>query len=90
MRSVSGRFAHIYDNDCFVGVGLSAQVLEAVRGWLRVRGDGEMLYDWEKQFLTPPEENRVVLQTHRTVQLSDDELCLRLRGEVNTETVPFE
>ena len=90
MRAVSGRFTHIYDNDCFVGVGLTAQVLETVRGWLRVQGDGEMLYDWEKRFLTPPEENRVVLQTHRTVQLSDDELCLRLRGEVNTETAPFE
>ena len=89
MQAVSGRFAHIYDNDCFVGVGLTAQVLENVRGWLRVRGDGDMLYDWEKRFLTPPEENRVVLQTHRTVQLSDDELCLRLRGEVDTETVPF-
>ena len=82
LRSVSGRFAHIYDNDCFVGVGLTAQVLSAVRGWLRVRGDGEMLYDWEKSFLVPPEENRVVLQTHRTAQLSDDELCLRLRGDV--------
>ncbi|MBQ3705774.1 MAG: glycosyl hydrolase 115 family protein [Clostridia bacterium] len=90
MRAVSGRFAHIYDNDCFVGVGLTAQVLENVRGWLRVQGDGEMLYDWEKRFLTPPEENRVVLQTHRTVQLSDDELCLRLRRETDIETVPFE
>jgi hypothetical protein len=28
-----------------------------------------------------------VLQTHRTVQLTDDELCLRLRGEVPLEKV---
>ena len=82
LRQVCGRFAHIYDNDCFVGVGLTAQVLEGVRVWLRIRGDGDMLYDWEKRYLIAPEETRVVLQTHRTAQLSDDELCLRLRGEV--------
>ena len=55
-----------------------------------MRGDGVMLYDWEKQFLTPPEENRIVMQTHRTVQLSDDELCLRLQGEAMPETAPLE
>ncbi len=85
MQSVSGRFAHLYDNDCFVGVGLTCQVLTAMRGWLRIRGDGGMLYDWEKRYLVPPEENRVVLQTHRTVQLTDDELCKRLRGEIPME-----
>ena len=78
-RRISGRI------DCFVGVGLTVQVLEAVRAWLRVRGDGDLLYDWEKRYLIAPEEVRVILQTHRTVQLSDDELCLRLRGEVPTE-----
>lgn len=82
MRQVRGRFTHVYDNDCFVGVGLTAQVLEGVRAWLRIWGDGPLLYDWEKRYLIPPEENRVMLQTHRTVQLSDDELCQRLRGEV--------
>lgn len=82
MRQVRGRFTHVYDNDCFVGVGLTAQVLEGVRAWLRIRGDGPLLYDWEKRYLIPPEENRVMLQTHRTIQLSDDELCQRLRGEV--------
>ena len=85
MRGMRGRFAHIYDNDCFVGVGLTVQVLETVRAWLRVRGDGDLLYDWERHFLIPKEEARVILQTHRTVQLNDDELCLRLRGEVRME-----
>ena len=87
MRQVRGRFTHVYDNDCFAGVGLSAQVLEGVRSWLRIRGDGAMLYDWEKQYLIPPEENRVMLQTHRTAQLSDDELCRRLRGEIELKEV---
>lgn len=87
MRSVRGRFAHLYDNDCFAGVALTVQVLEGVRAFLRLRGDGTMLYDWEKQLVDSPEEHVVVLQTHRTVQLTDDELCLRLRGEVPLEKV---
>ena len=85
MRGVGGRFAHLYDNDCFAGVELTCRMLEGLRSWLRIRGDGDLMYDWEKQYLVSPEEKRVVLQTHRTVQLSDDELCLRLRGEVDLE-----
>ena len=87
MNSVGGRFAHIYDNDCFTGVGLTVKVLEGVRAWLRIRGDGEMLYKWEKQYLTVQRENLITLQTHRTMQLCDDELCLRLRGEIELEEV---
>ena len=86
MRSTEGRFAHLYDNDCFAGVALTVQVLEGVRAFLRIAGDGEMLYDWEKRFLVPAEETRVTLQTHRTVQMTDDDLCLRLRGEVALKT----
>ena len=84
--SCHGRFAHYYDNDCFVGVRLTGQVLEDVRGWLRLRGDGEMLYDWEKRYLIPP-ERRPLSQTHRTVQMSDDELCRRLRGEIELKRI---
>ena len=76
-----GRFAHYFDNDCFVGVRLTARVLERVRGWLRLRGDGALLYDWEMQYLIPAAQ-RPLLQTHRTVQLDDEELCRRLRGEI--------
>ena len=82
---MQGRFAHIYRNDCFSGVSVTVQVLRAVRAWLRIRGDGEYLFKWEKQFLVPREERFLSLQSHRTTQLSDDELCLRLRGELTLE-----
>ena len=85
MERVQGRFAHIYRNDCFSGVSVTVRVLEAARAFLRIRGDGEYLFKWEKQFLVPREEALLSLQSHRTVQLSDDELCLRLRGEVALE-----
>lgn len=80
-----GAFVHIYRNDCFTNVALSLQVLESVRGYLRVRGDGDNLYRWEKQYLIPPEENRVALQTHRTAQLTDELLGLRLMDAVTLE-----
>ena len=86
MDRVQGRFAHIYRNDCFSGVAVTVRVLEAVRAWLRIRGDGEYLFKWEKQYLVPREEALLSLQSHRTVQLSDDDLCLRLRGEISLET----
>lgn len=87
MRAAAhGSFVNIYRNDCFSNVALSVQVLESVRGYLRVRGDGCNLYRWEKQYLTPPEENRVVLQTHRTAQLTDEMLGLRLMDAVTPET----
>ncbi|MBR0407986.1 MAG: glycosyl hydrolase 115 family protein [Clostridia bacterium] len=82
MERVQGRFAHIYRNDCFSGVSVTVRVLKAVRADLRIRGDGEYLFKWEKQFLVPQGERLLSLQSHRTTQLSDDELCLRLRGEV--------
>lgn len=81
-RAEHGRFANIYRNECFSNVALSAQVMESVRGYLRVRGDGNNLYAWEKRYLTLPEENLVVMQTHRTNQLTDDELCRRLQDVV--------
>ena len=85
MNKVRGRFAHIYRNDCFSGVAVTVRVLEAARAFLRIRGDGENLYKWEKMFLVPRDEALLSLQSHRTVQLSDDDLCLRLRGEIELE-----
>lgn len=88
MEGIGGRFAHLYDNDCFTGVAVTVRVLEAVRAWLRIRGDGERLFDWEKAYLIPVGETRVTLQSHRTQQLSDEELALRLRGSVPCEEIP--
>ena len=85
MEGVRGRFAHIYRNDCFSGVAVTVRVLEAVRAWLRIRGDGEYLFRWEKQYLVPREEALLSLQSHRTTQLTDEDLCLRLRGEIPLE-----
>lgn len=81
-----GRFAHYYDNDTFVGVRLTGDVLEGIRAWLRLKGDGELRFDWEMRYLIPPERHPL-LQSHRTAQLTDDELCRRLRGELELEVL---
>ena len=77
-RAEHGRFVDLYRNECFANVKLTVQVLEGVRSFIRIRSDGENLYDWEKRYLIPEEEKRVSLQTHRTAQLDDDALSRSL------------
>ena len=75
-----GDFRNYYRNDCFTNLALTVRVLEQMRGCYRLRGDGEMQYDWEKRFLVPDSEKLVVMQTHRHNQLTDEELGEALRG----------
>lgn len=70
-----GEFVGFYRNECFTNVRLTVSVLESVRSWIRVCHDGNNLYDWEKKYLIPPEETRVMCLTHRRNQMSDDNLC---------------
>ncbi len=80
-----GPFAGFYRNDCFTNVGLTASMLEGMRTYFRIRGDGPTQYDWEKRYLIPPSETRVTLQSHITKQLGEEELASGLR-----EAVPLE
>ena len=80
-----GDFRNFYRNDCFTNVALTVRTLEGMRSFYRLRGDGEMQYDWEKRYLIPVSEKLVVLQTHRWNQLTDEELAEALRGVVPLE-----
>ena len=79
-RAERGRFVDLYRNDCFANVKLTVQVLEGVRSYIRIRGDGGNLFDWEKRYLIPETEVRLSLQSHRTAQLDDDTLCRSLES----------
>ena len=82
-----GMFAHYYRNDCFTNVGLTEAMLEGMRTYFRIRGDGPTQYDWEKTYLIPASETRVTLQSHITRQLSEEELANGLREAVPLEEI---
>lgn len=85
-RVEHGEFQNIYRNECFTNIRLTVQVLTAVRAYLRICFDGNNLYDWEKQYLTPREDNLVVCLTHRHNQLDDDALCAALEQVIALAT----
>ena len=67
-----------YDNDCLTNISLALEILDTVRKYLRLIGDGPNFYKWEKQYLTEKEESLVMLLTNKTKQLSTDNLYQQL------------
>ncbi len=73
-----GNWVNFYGNDCFVNLGLTCDVLRTLRGWLRCCNDGPNFWGWERKHLMSPADKRIILQTHRHCQYTDDELHARL------------
>jgi len=71
-------FAHYYHNDCFTNLGLTVQVLQTFRGWIRACHDGPFFWQWERKWLMDAEEVRICLLTHRHCQLTDDVLFAQM------------
>ena len=69
-----GPFEGYYQNDCFTNVRLTAQVLEALRAWVRVVHD-DRFYTWERECLYAPGDRRVYCLSHRENQLTDEALA---------------
>ena len=82
-----GKWNGYYANDCFTNLGLTADVLRGFMRYIRILGDGPYFWNWEKSYLMAPEDVRVMLQTHRHCQLSDEALyaALKARGVFETE-----
>lgn len=69
-----GKWTGYYANDCFTNLRLMADCLRAFRSWIRMTGDGPYFWNWERACLMAPEDTRVLLQTTRHCQLTDDAL----------------
>lgn len=74
-----GKWIEYYENDCFTNLGLTADVLKGFMRYIRILGDGPYFWNWEKSYLMAPEDMRVMLQTHRHCQLSDEALYAALK-----------
>ncbi len=74
-----GEWENYYGNDCFVNLRLTCDVLRSLRSFLRVTHDGPSFWHWERKHLMAPADKRIILQTHRHCQYSDDEMYARLK-----------
>ncbi len=74
-----GKWENYYGNDCFANLALTCDVLRTLRGWLRACHDGVMFYGWEREHLMTAAQRRIMLQTHKHCQYTDDELFARMK-----------
>ena len=69
-----GKWNRFYANECLTDVKQTAWLLGHYMGYLRNLGDGPHFYVWQRDFLYPPEDARVVLITNMENHLTDEEL----------------
>ncbi|WP_101908728.1 glycosyl hydrolase 115 family protein [Marasmitruncus massiliensis] len=69
-----GEWCGFYANECLTDVKQTAWVLEGLMSYLRNLGDGPHFYKWQREFLYPEEDRRVLLILNMENHLKDDEL----------------
>lgn len=77
-KPMNEKWVGFYDNDCLTNMSLTLYTLETVQRTIRMFGDGPSFYNWEKEYLTDPEEKKVMLLTNKTKQLMDNVLGSKL------------
>lgn len=69
-----GKWNGFYANECLTDMKQTAWLLGHYMGYLRNLGDGPHFYLWQREFLYPPEDAKVVLITNMENHLTDGEL----------------
>jgi lysophospholipase L1-like esterase len=73
-----GKWTGYYQGDCLTDVRLTASCLGALVSWLRIIGDGPDFHKWERDFLTPAPEKRIMLLSSKRRPLDNRNLAERL------------
>jgi hypothetical protein len=74
-----GKWAGYYRGDCLTDIHLTAFCLQALTAYLRVLGDGTDFHKWERDFLTPAAEQKVMLLSSKQRAMTNEELVAVLR-----------
>lgn len=69
-----GKWHNFYANECLTDVKQTAWVLESLMGFVRNLGDGPHFYGWQREYLYPEEDRRVLLILNMDNHLRDLEL----------------
>lgn len=69
-----GKWHGFYQNECLTDVKQTAWVLESMMGFVRNLGEGPHFYEWQREFLYPEEDRRVLLILNMDNHLKNSEL----------------
>ncbi|MCM1048561.1 MAG: glycosyl hydrolase 115 family protein [Clostridiales bacterium] len=69
-----GKWHDFYANECLTDIKQTAWVLEGFMSFVRNLGDGPHFYKWQREFLYPEEDRRVLLLLNVDNHLKDWEL----------------
>ncbi|MDO5521846.1 MAG: glycosyl hydrolase 115 family protein, partial [bacterium] len=69
-----GKWSGFYKNECLTDVKQTAWVLEGLMSYLRNLGDGPHFYKWQREFLYPEEDRKIMLLLNYENHLTDQEL----------------
>lgn len=72
-----------YANDALTDVRQSVWLLEMLMGYVRNKGEGPHFYQWQQEYLYPPEDRRIVLLLKPDRQLSNQELYGKMKEQMN-------
>lgn len=69
-----GKWHGFYANECLTDIKQTAWVLKGLMSYIRMFGDGPHFYQWQREFLYPEEDRRVILIMNMENHLDDSEL----------------
>jgi hypothetical protein len=76
-------WAGYYQGDCLTDVRLTASCLEALVAYLRIAGDGPDFHRWERNFLMPAGERKVMLLSSKQRAMDNSTLAEALAPALN-------
>lgn len=75
-----GKWRGFYENECLTDIRFTAHTLEGLLHLFRALGDGDGYWRWQRQYLYPPQDRRIVLLTNFEHRLTDLELFEAMRA----------
>lgn len=77
-----GKWTGFYANDCLTDVKQGVWVLDGLMAYLRNRGDGPHFYTWQREFLYPEMDRRVMLITNFENHLDDQAIFALMKAAI--------
>ncbi len=80
-----GKWHGFYENECLTDIKQTAWVLQGLMSYLRTLGDGPHYYQWQREYLYPEKDRRVMLIMNMENHLCDDELFALMEAKLDED-----